>query len=141
MSDNKILHYKQVKGFYTTLFCLYFVAICGVVIPYLMGHNILMCPIKFLFHIPCPGCGLTRALFCILKGDIPSAFYYNHSSVIIFPFIFVFLLLFIIDIIFNRAFAYNLYCKLNNFCKNKLVIILVIAYFLFSYCHSISINI
>jgi hypothetical protein len=35
------------------------------------------CPIKFLTGISCPGCGMSRALFCALKGSIREAFYYH----------------------------------------------------------------
>jgi hypothetical protein len=27
------------------------------------------CPVPRLFHIPCPGCGLTRACLCLLRGQ------------------------------------------------------------------------
>ena len=28
-----------------------------------------ICPTKLLFGVPCPGCGLTRAMIAIAKGD------------------------------------------------------------------------
>ncbi len=35
------------------------------------------CPIRFLTGISCPGCGISRALIALLKGDVASAFYYH----------------------------------------------------------------
>ncbi len=35
------------------------------------------CPFKFILGIPCPGCGMTRALLSCLKLDFVSAFYYH----------------------------------------------------------------
>jgi len=35
------------------------------------------CPIKAIFNIPCPTCGVTRALICLVKGDIGGYFKYN----------------------------------------------------------------
>ena len=35
------------------------------------------CPFKAIFTIPCPGCGMTRAAFSLLKLDFASAFYFN----------------------------------------------------------------
>ena len=29
------------------------------------------CPVKALFGVPCPACGVTRALACLLRGDLP----------------------------------------------------------------------
>lgn len=37
------------------------------------------CIFIYLFDIPCPGCGMTRALLSLLKFDIKSAFLYNPA--------------------------------------------------------------
>lgn len=37
------------------------------------------CIFKILFHIDCPGCGLTRAFISLLKGDISGAIHYNNT--------------------------------------------------------------
>jgi hypothetical protein len=35
------------------------------------------CPIKFLTGVSCPGCGMSRAEFAFIRGDIRKAFYYH----------------------------------------------------------------
>ena len=40
----------------------------------------LFCPFKALTGIPCPGCGMTRAILSITKGDFHGAFSYNPFS-------------------------------------------------------------
>lgn len=35
------------------------------------------CPIKLLIGLPCPGCGMTRAILCLLKLDFKGSFRYN----------------------------------------------------------------
>lgn len=40
----------------------------------------IFCPFKVLTGIPCPGCGMTRALISITKGDLRAAFRYNPFS-------------------------------------------------------------
>lgn len=35
----------------------------------------------------CPGCGITRALFSLIKGDIKQAIYYNKILMLMLPFI------------------------------------------------------
>ena len=41
----------------------------------------LTCPFKILFHIDCPGCGLTRATISLLKGNIMESLHYNYSCI------------------------------------------------------------
>lgn len=54
--------------------------------------NIRICPIFNIFHIPCPGCGMTRALILILKGDIVESFKYNILTfpLLIFSIVYIF---------------------------------------------------
>lgn len=35
------------------------------------------CPVKLLIGLPCPGCGMTRAVICLLKLDFKGSFRYN----------------------------------------------------------------
>lgn len=35
------------------------------------------CWIRAWFHIPCPGCGMTRAWLSLLRGDLSAAFLYH----------------------------------------------------------------
>ena len=44
------------------------------------------CLIKLIWGIPCPGCGMTRAGFSVLKFDFISALKYN-PLIFVFPFI------------------------------------------------------
>ena len=42
------------------------------------------CPFKLLTGIDCPGCGLSRALACMLLCDPKAAFYYNPVAHLLF---------------------------------------------------------
>lgn len=46
--------------------------------------NIRACPIFILFKIPCPGCGLTRAVTLILKGEIKASLDYHILPIPLF---------------------------------------------------------
>lgn len=50
------------------------------------------CYIKIVTGIPCPGCGMTRALFSFLSLEFSKAFFYHplFPLVLIFPFMFIF---------------------------------------------------
>ena len=57
---------------------LYLLIICVLLlIGTLMMLGLYKCPLRALFGIPCPLCGITRALFSVLHGDFAAAFYYH----------------------------------------------------------------
>ena len=43
----------------------------------LAAFGIYRCPLDLIFGIPCPMCGMTRALISLLRLDASSAFYYH----------------------------------------------------------------
>ena len=47
------------------------------------------CPIYTLFHIQCPGCGATRALAAVLRGDLSEALRLNALVTLALPIIIV----------------------------------------------------
>jgi hypothetical protein len=49
------------------------------------------CPVYSLFHILCPGCGITRALAALLAGRIQEAFHFNPLAIVCMPFLLLFL--------------------------------------------------
>lgn len=42
-----------------------------------------LCPIMRWFNIPCTGCGLTKSLVCLIKGDLYSSISYHPFGIII----------------------------------------------------------
>ena len=55
-----------------------------IILIYLISMQLIFgytCPIKLLFHVDCPGCGLTRATISLLKGDILKSLHYNYSCI------------------------------------------------------------
>ncbi len=39
--------------------------------------GIYSCPFKLVFGIPCPLCGITRAMMALVRGSFAEAFYYH----------------------------------------------------------------
>lgn len=39
-----------------------------------VASGVYACPMKTLFHIDCPGCGMTRAMLALLRFDMKAAF-------------------------------------------------------------------
>ena len=76
----------------------------------LLFVNEIPCPIKYLFGISCPGCGMTRATVSALFGDIAMAFTYHPMWIILPPSLIIFILLYIYEMnkqleVFFIAFA------------------------------------
>lgn len=50
--------------------------VCLFIILYVLDFNY-QCPFKRLLHIPCIGCGMTRAVVTIIHGNFLESFRYN----------------------------------------------------------------
>lgn len=86
--------------------------------------NILIkCPIHEIFHVYCPGCGITRMLISILKLNFYQAFRYNQLLFILLPFS---LLLLLESIYSDKKKKKSLYNKIPNYIWYVLIIILLI---------------
>ena len=81
------------------------------------------CPIKYITGLYCPGCGITRMLLSILKGDIYQGFRYNPLVFIIMPFlIFYFLEIYITNMLNKKSLCK----KIPNEIFYFLVVIFII---------------
>lgn len=91
-----------------------------------------ICPIKNIFGIDCPGCGLMRGFICILSLELAEATAHNVLSVPLFFCIAVYSLLCLCDIFFDLDFI----DAAESFCKRRyMIIIFTVAYLL---CASIN---
>ena len=77
------------------------------------------CIFKLITGYDCPGCGITRCLFSLVKLNIKEAFYYNELvTIFIVPFI-------IIYIYYDYCYVYDKKNKLKNYI-NKISIYLLL---------------
>ena len=76
--------------------------------------NILLCPTKIVFGIPCPGCGMTRAMGLLLNGYIKEAFFMNPNIIIILILIIIAPPLLVIQFTTNKNYIDLINRKLNN---------------------------
>ena len=71
---------KLIKEIFLTLFLMS----CYIAITtYIFGMS---CPLKILFGISCPGCGMTRAIIAIFHLDFQTALHY-HPMIVFLPFL------------------------------------------------------
>ncbi len=80
------------------------------------------CPFDYFLGIPCPGCGMTRAFFALLRLDFEEAFYY-HPLFFVVIVAAVIILLYFLKIIKMRS-------KTKNLLLGFVSILFFIVYFI-----------
>ena len=99
--------------------------------------GVTVCPSKLLWHIPCPGCGTTRAFLLILKGDILEGISLNPNSIIAVVYLAIFPFLLLIDVIFQVHSVYDLYLFVNKVLSVKWVFVFILMFEFAVWIHNI----
>ena len=86
-------------------------------------HFYISCPIHFLFHIWCPGCGITRMIHSIFLLDFKQAFRFNQLLFISMP---LFLFFFINTVYCNFMGKKPIYQSIPNYFYYIYIVILLI---------------
>ena len=102
------------------LFALLILLVFGILVVFIFDID---CVFKSIFHIPCPGCGLTRSFREIFKRHILNSFNYNILGFPLFILIIIIILLLIIDFIKRKDYTYRL---LTYFSKHYIIIIILL---------------
>lgn len=55
--------------------------VVGTIVLAAHAAGIVLCPLRRFFGIPCPGCGSTRALILLLRGNVADAVAMNPMAV------------------------------------------------------------
>lgn len=92
-----------------------------------------VCLIYNLFGIPCPGCGLTRAMINLLHGNILTSLQYNIIALPLLIGYILYSIWYIIDIIKNKNTLINFIEK-----NKKLIILLSLIIFSISFIKNIN---
>ena len=85
----------------TNIFWIFIPILLGIL--FIILDIIYVCPFNYYFHIPCPGCGMTRAFKLILQGNILESLQYNLLALPLFIFIILFMIFLVVDIIKNQT--------------------------------------
>lgn len=88
---------------------------------FLYYHISIPCFFKFLFSIPCPGCGMTRAFYELFNFHFITAFSFNILAIPLFLYLFFFNIILLYDIFFKK----NISLKYLKFSENYSVYFII----------------
>lgn len=89
--------------------------------------QIVVCPSRLIFHISCPGCGITRAVVKMLRGDVVGALMMNPNVILAISFMMLTPFCLLWDAIMNKRWAYKCWLFYEKAFQNKFVIVSFLA--------------
>lgn len=103
-------------------------------------NNQSICPFKLLSGLPCPGCGITKSLVFIYKGDWLQSIHYHLFGPIVFLFCLGLIPLLIVELIQKQNYFNNLFFnrRLGMFMAGVLGFYHLIRLIVFLSSHSVS---
>lgn len=129
---------KHFRKFYVYTILIFLLGVIWVVCNLLVGQEIILCPTRRFFHIPCPGCGMTRALFVFLHGNIKEALFYNANIIFLFPTLIIVFVCIIHDVIFSKLLLFNLYNQINSSINRWYFFVLFLIFEIFVEFHHLT---
>lgn len=78
-----------------------------------------VCPSKLIYHIPCPGCGVTRATLLLLHGHLLDAIKLNPNCIVSVLFIGAYPFIAIYSLIRKHSFIAEYYALGEQLLKRK----------------------
>lgn len=99
--------------------------------------NIVVCPSKLIYHIPCPGCGVTRATLLFLEGNFWDAVSLNPNCLFAIAFILIYPVLVVLSLIRQHSYIDDCYRFLNKVISRKLNLLLLILFEVGIWIHNI----
>lgn len=66
-----------------TLLGVYILGMVWIILNNIYDISLVLCPTKILFGIPCPGCGMTRAVKLCLEGKLLTAVRLNPNIILV----------------------------------------------------------
>lgn len=104
------------------LILVYLFGIVWIVLNKCLNLSITLCPTKILWGIPCPGCGITRAVKLCFEGDLLAAVLMNPNIILVWivlpiaPFI----------LVTQLATKKDYIARINAFLDKKVYLVIIL---------------
>ena len=115
----KLICIKHIRWF---LAIAYIIVCAWLVYSDLEGQaNIIVCPSKLLYQIPCPGCGITRATLKFFHLNIVDALALNPNVIFSILFIICSPFILLVDIVSKNNIVFRLYNNIEALLHQKII--------------------
>ena len=81
--------------------------------------TLIVCPSKLVYHIPCPGCGVTRASLLMLKGHIIDGIMINPNCLLAIAYLYTYPIILLFSVINGKSYIERIYQLMNEIFKKK----------------------
>ena len=106
--------------------------------PHAINEGPTLCLFKNVTGIPCPSCGVTRSMACLLQGNVLQALYWNPIGILLLAGMVIIPLLLLYDLLKKQNTYLNLYTQSEQFILKKPVLYLAIGMLAINWIWNIS---
>ena len=103
--------------------------------------TIVVCPSKLLYHIPCPGCGITRSTLLFFRGYYIDSLKLNPNVLLSICFVLGFPIVVIFEIITRKRTLLLFYKYLTQKLQNRVILTIFLIFEIIVWIHNILNNI
>jgi len=96
------------------------------------------CLFKNITGLPCPSCGATRSLACILHGQLLAGLYWNPIGLLLLAGMIIIPVLLVYDLLKSKNTYLTLYTRLEQFMRRKPVMYTAICLLLINWLWNIN---
>lgn len=104
------------------LILVYLFGIVWIVLNKCLNLSITLCPTKILWGIPCPGCGITRAIKLCFEGDLWAAVLMNPNIILVWIILPIAPFILIIQLTTRKDYI----ARINAFLDKKVYIVIIL---------------
>ncbi|WP_308244273.1 DUF2752 domain-containing protein [uncultured Prevotella sp.] len=104
------------------LILVYLFGIVWIVLNKCLNLSITLCPTKILWGIPCPGCGITRAIKLCFEGDLWAAVLMNPNIILVWIILPIAPFILIIQLTTRKDYI----ARINAFLDKKIYLVIIL---------------
>lgn len=104
------------------LILVYLFGIVWIVLNKCLNLSITLCPTKILWGIPCPGCGITRAVKLCFEGDLLAAVRMNPNIILVWIILPIAPFILIIQLTTRKDYI----ARINAFLDKKVYLVIIL---------------
>ena len=90
--------------------------------------NLIVCPSKLLYHLPCPGCGITRATLLFFRGHLAEAILLNPNVLLAVAFVLLYPPLILLARLTNQRHLQTIYTHLEQLLHKPVALVVFLSF-------------